>query len=58
MKKANQNPIHFGVFSECLSIGERMVCYIGRYSSKTLIWGKLIRFGCKNWVLCSDDAYP
>ena len=33
----NQNFIHFGVLSEYLSIGEQLVRYIGRYSSKILI---------------------
>ena len=35
-----------------------MVPYFGHHSCKMFIRGKPIRFGYKNWVLCSDDGYP
>ena len=54
----NKNLIQFGAFAEHLSIDEQMVPYFGRHSCKTFIRGKPIRFGYKNWVLCSDDGYP
>ena len=54
----NKNLIQFGVFAEHLSIDEQMVPYFGRHSCKMFIRGKPIRFGHKNWVLCSDDGYP
>ena len=50
--------IQFGVFAEHLSIDEQMVPYFGRHSCKMFIRGKPIRFGYKNWVICSDDGYP
>ena len=54
----NDKLIQFGAFTEHLSIDEQMVRYFGRHSCKTFIQGKLIRFGYKNWVICSTDGYP
>ena len=54
----NQNLIQFGLFSVHLSIDEQMVPYFGRHSCKMFIRRKPIRFGFKNWVLCSEDGYP
>ena len=54
----NKNLIQFGVFAKHLSIHEQMVPYFRRHSCKMFIRGKPIRFGYKNWVLCSDDGYP
>ena len=54
----NEKLIQFGVFAEHLSIDEQMVPYFGRHSCKMFIRGIPIRFGYKNWVLCSDDGYP
>ena len=54
----NEKLIQFGVFAEHLSIDEQMVPDFGRQSCKMFIRGKPIRFGYKNWVLCSDDGYP
>ena len=50
----NKNLIQFGVFAEHLSIDEQMAPYFGWNYCKMFIWGKPIRFGYKNWVLCSD----
>ena len=58
MNITNQKLIQFGVFAEHLSIDEQMVPYFGRHSCKMFIRGKPIRFGYKNWLLCSDDGYP
>ena len=54
----NQKLVQFGVFAEHLSIDEQMVPYFVRHSCKMFIRGTTIRFGYKNWVLCSDDGYP
>ena len=35
-----------------------MVPYTGKNSSKQTIRTKKIRFGYKNFVICSDDGYP
>ena len=35
-----------------------MVPYTGKNSSKQTIRTKKIRFGYKNFVICSDDSYP
>ena len=42
----------------CYSLDEQMVPYTGKNSSKQTIRTKSIRFGYKNFVLCSDDGYP
>ena len=54
----NTNLIQFGVFAKHLRVDEQMVPYFRRHSSKIFISGKPIRFGYKNWVLCSGDGYP
>ena len=54
----NNNLIQFGAFAEHLSIDQQMVPYFGRHSCKMFIRGKPIRFGYKNWVICSNDGYP
>ena len=42
---------------ECLSIDESMIPYYGRHFAKQFIKGKPIRFGFKNWALCSSEGY-
>ena len=54
----NDKLIQFGAFTEHLSIDEQMLPYFGRHSCKMFIRGKPIRFGNKNWVICSSDGYP
>lgn len=46
-----------GVFHRNLSIDESMVKYFGHHPCKQFIRGKPIRFGYKNWMLCSSDGY-
>ena len=58
IQMVNDKLIQFGVFTEHLSIDEQMVPYFGQHSCKMFIRGKPIRFGYKNWVICSDDGYP
>lgn len=42
---------------EHLSIDESMIPYYGRHFAKQFIKGKPIRFGYKNWALCSSNGY-
>lgn len=53
----NKNFIKWGVFHKNLSIDESMVRYYGRHSAKQFIRGKPVRFGYKNWMLCSSTGY-
>lgn len=46
-----------GIFHRNLSIDESMVKYFGHHPCKQFIRGKPIRFGYKNWMLCSSDGY-
>ena len=54
----NKNFKQFGFFHSHYSIDELMVPYTGKSSSKQTIRTKTIRFGYKNFVICSDDGYP
>lgn len=47
----------WGIFHRELSIDESMVKYFGHHSSKQFIRGKPIRFGYKDWMLCSATGY-
>ena len=42
---------------EQLSIDESMIPYYGRHFAKQYIRGKPVRFGFKNWALCSSSGY-
>src|SRR5690606_35726119 len=48
----------FGVFSEALTINERMVRYFGRHGAKMYMKGKPVKFGYKLWMLTSFDGFP
>lgn len=52
----NKFKIHGGL-EEKLSIDESMIPYYGRHYSKQYIKGKPIRFGFKNWALCTSSGY-
>jgi hypothetical protein len=52
-----RNFMRFGVFKEDLSVDESMVPYYGRHTLKMFMRGKPVRFGFKNWCLCSSDGY-
>ena len=54
----NKNLQQFGFFHSYYSIDEQMVPYTGKNSSKQTIRMKSIRFGYKNFLICSDDGYP
>lgn len=47
----------FGIFKEKLCIDEQMVPYYRHHTAKQFMTGKPIRFGYKNWMLCSSDGY-
>ena len=42
---------------EHLSVDESMIPYYGRHYAKQYIRGKPIRFGFKNWAICSSTGY-
>ena len=54
----NKNLKQFGFSHSHYSIDEQMVPYTGKNSSKQTIRTKIICFGWKNFVICSDDGYP
>ncbi|KAL1448702.1 hypothetical protein MTO96_028188 [Rhipicephalus appendiculatus] len=58
LRLVNSSLQQFGIFSKNLSVDEQMVPYFGRHSCKMFIRGKPIRFGYKEWVLCSSSGYP
>lgn len=53
----NNNFKKHGGLDENLSIDESMVPYYGKHYAKQYIRGKPIRFGYKNWALCSNSGY-
>lgn len=48
---------HHGGLEENLSIDESMIPYYGKHYAKQFIKSKPIRFGFKNWALCSSFGY-
>ena len=54
--RGNTSLQQFGVFAKDLATDEQMIPYFGRHSAKMFIFGKLIRFGYKNWVSASSDG--
>ena len=57
MELLNSKFRQWGICHEDLSIDEAMVKYHGQHPTKQFIRGKPIRFGYKNWTLCSSDGY-
>ncbi|GLV46450.1 hypothetical protein CBL_21303, partial [Carabus blaptoides fortunei] len=55
MNLLNRNFQQWGIFWEKLSIDEAMVKYFGHHSSKKFLIKKPVRFGYKNWMLCSSS---
>lgn len=53
----NKNFKLHGGLEEHLSIDESMIPYYGHHYAKQFIRGKPIRFGFKNWALCSSSGY-
>lgn len=47
----------FGIFSENLTIDERMVRYFGRHGCKMYMKNKPVKFGYKLWMLASYNGY-
>lgn len=46
-----------GPLGEKMSVDESMIPYYGRHYAKQYIEGKPIRFGYKNWALCTSNGY-
>lgn len=57
IEKLNAKFQQWGIFHKHLSIDEAMVKYYGHHSSKQFIRGKPVRFGYKDWMLCSSTGY-
>lgn len=57
IEKLNAKFVQWGIFHEKLSIDEAMVKYFGHHSLKQFIRGKPVRFGYKDWMLCSSTGY-
>lgn len=57
MEMLNKSFQQWGIFHQRLSIDEAMVRYYGHHSAKQFIRGKPVRFGYKNWMMCSDNGY-
>ena len=58
LEKLNKNFLKFGVFSENLSIDEKMVRCFGHHYLKQFMQRKPIRFEFKQWALfCSQTGY-
>ncbi|KAJ8909335.1 hypothetical protein NQ315_013451 [Exocentrus adspersus] len=47
----------WGIFHKYLSVDEAMIKYFGHHSSKQFMRGKPVRFGFKDWMLCSSTGY-
>ena len=57
LNSLNENFKKHGGLDEHLSIDESMIPYYGKHYAKQYIKGKPIRFGFKNWALCSSNGY-
>ena len=57
MDKLNKNFKQWGIVDQNLSIDEQMVRYYGHHHLKQFLKGKPIRYGFKQWVMCSEDGY-
>lgn len=57
MNLLNERFQQHGIFHRNLSVDESMVKYFGHHPCKQFMRGKPIRFGYKNWMMCSDDGY-
>lgn len=53
----NRNFVEHGGLEEHLSIDESMIPYYGKHYAKQYIKGKPIRFGYKNWALCTSTGF-
>lgn len=58
LEKLNIALQQFGIFSENLTIDERMVRYFGRHGCKMYMKNKPVKFGYKLWMLTSYNGYP
>ena len=57
IEKMNENFLQFGYFSSKYSVDEKIVGYYGRHPIKQFVRGKPVRFGFKEWALCSTSGY-
>ena len=57
IEKMNKNFLQFGYFSDKYSVDEKIVGYYGQHPIKQFVRGKPVRFGFKEWALCSTSGY-
>lgn len=57
IESLNNNFRKYGGLDEKLSIDKSMIPYYGKHYAKQFIRGKPIRFGFKNWALCTSNGY-
>ncbi|XP_031358564.1 piggyBac transposable element-derived protein 3-like [Photinus pyralis] len=57
MNLLNENFRQWGILHQNFSIDEAMVKYFEHHSGKQFIRGKPVRFGFKNWMICSSTGY-
>lgn len=57
MNILNSKFMQWGIFETELSIDEAMIKYFGHHPAKQFIRGKPVRFGYKDWMLCSSSGY-
>lgn len=57
MKILNKKFMQWGIIHTELSIDEAMIKYFGHHPAKQFIRGKPVRFGYKDWMLCSSTGY-
>lgn len=57
IEKLNNNFRFHGALEESISVDESMIPYYGKHYAKQYIKGKPIRFGFKNWALCTSSGY-
>lgn len=55
--KLNDNFKKYGGLDEYISVDESMIPYYGKHFAKQFIKGKPIRFGFKNWAICTNNGY-
>jgi hypothetical protein len=58
IETTNESLKLFGIFEKHLSMDEQIIPYYGHHNCKIFTHSKPIRFGFKQWMLCSSMGYP
>ena len=54
----NKNLQQFNFFHSYYPVDKQMVPCTEKNSKKQTIWKKTVRFGYRNFIMCSDNGYP